>query len=240
MTPQVLLVLLATAEPAPAPAPRTGREVVKAMHDRYAGKWYHTLSFVQQNTATSPDGQATHSVWKEYAALPGRLRIDFLPADSAAGVLFVSDSQFAFSHGRVTSATAFIHPLMVLGFDVYFDAPEQTALKLERLGFDLGTVREDTWDGRPVYVVGAKAGDLHTRQFWIDRDRLVFVRMLEPGQRDSTRTSDVRFNQYRPVGAAWLSAEVAFLVDGKARWLEQYTEIETDHAIADSLFDPRR
>lgn len=238
MTPHVLLVLLAAASG--GPPPRTGREVVRAMHDRYAGNWYHTLSFVQQNTATAPDGRTEHSVWKEYAALPGRLRIDFQPPDSAAGVLFVRDSQFAFSHGRVTSATAFIHPLMVLGFDVYFDAPEQTALKLERLGFDLATVREDTWDGRPVYVVGAKAGDLHTRQFWVDRERLVFVRMLEPGQRDSTRTSDIRFNRYRTVGAAWLSAEVAFLVDGKERWLEQYSEIETDRALADSLFDPRR
>ncbi|HZI22936.1 MAG TPA: hypothetical protein VFD76_10480 [Gemmatimonadales bacterium] len=236
MTAQVLLLLLAAA----APAPRTGRELLSAMHARYAGKWYHTLSFVQKNTATAPDGRIEHSVWKEYAALPGRLLIEFQPPDSAAGVLFVRDSQFAFSHGRLTNATAFVHPLMVLGFDVYFDEPEQVALKLERLGFDLGTVREDTWDGRRVYVVGAKAGDLHTRQFWVDRERLVFVRLLEPGQRDSTRTTDTRFNQYRAVGGAWLSAEVAFLVDGRERWLEQYTEIETDRALADSLFDPRR
>ena len=235
MTLLVCLALLAAG-----PAPHNGREILSAMHDRYAGKWYGTLSFVQQNTATAPDGAVTHSVWREYAALPGRLRIDFEPLDSAAGVLFVRDSQFVYKSGRVTAATAFVHPLMVLGFDVYFDAPERTAAKLEGLGFDLGTVHDDMWDGRPVYVVGAKAGDLHTRQFWIDRERLVFVRMLEPGQRDSTRTSDIRFNAYRAVGPAWLSAEVAFLVDGKPRWLEQYTQIETGRALGDSLFEPRR
>ena len=28
--------------------------------------------------------------------------------------------------------------------------------------------------------------------------------------------------------------------DGKQRWLEQYTEIQTGTALPDSLFDPRR
>src|SRR5207249_1270615 len=87
-----------------------------------------------------------------------------------------------------------------------------TTLTFVQLGFDLATVHEGTWDGRPAYVVGARRGDLRTRQFWVDKDRLLFVRLLEPGQRDTTRTSDIRFNDYRPVGAAWVSAEVAFLV----------------------------
>jgi hypothetical protein len=210
------------------------------MHDRYAGSWYRTLTFVQRNTATAPDGAIEHSNWLEYAALPGRLRIEFQPPDSSAGILFVRDSQFVFKGGTLSSATAFVHPLMVLGFDVYFDSADRTAMRLERLGFDLATVHEDTWQGRTVYVVGARAGDQHRRQFWVDKERLVFVRVLEPGQRDTTRTSDIRFNDYRPSGAAWISAEVEFLVDGKQRWLEQYSDIRTGTALPDSLFDPHR
>jgi len=179
-------------------------------------------------------------VWREYAALPGKLRIEFVPPDSGNGVLFVNDSQFVFAADTIGNASAFIHPLMVLGFDVYFDPVERTVARLERLKIDLATVHEDTWEGRPVYVVGAKAGDLRTRQFWVDRERLVFVRLLEPGQRDTTRTNDIRFNKYQPARSAWLSAEVAFLVDGQERWLEQYTEIKTDTPLADVLFDPRQ
>ena len=41
-------------------------------------------------------------------------------------------------------------------------------------------------------------------------------------------------------GAAWVSAEVAFLVYGNERWLEQYSDIRTGTALPDSLFDPRR
>src|SRR2546426_8747907 len=63
-------------------APPDGRQIIRAMHDRYAGAWYRTLSFVQRNTATRPDGTTEHSVWREYAALPGKLRIEFTPADS--------------------------------------------------------------------------------------------------------------------------------------------------------------
>ena len=194
----------------------------------------------QQNTATRPDGSQQHSVWREYAALPGKLRIEFVPPDSGNGVLFVNDSQFVFAADTIGNASAFIHPLMVLGFDVYFDPVERTVARLERLKIDLATVHEDTWEGRPVYVVGAKPGDLRTRQFWVDRERLVFVRLLEPGQRDTTRTNDIRFNKYQPARSAWLSAEVAFLVDGQERWLEQYTEIKTDTPLADVLFDPRQ
>ena len=211
-----LWVLCQGPAPAPVPAPN-GRAILAAMHDRYAGAWYRTLTFVQRNTATAPNGAMEHSTWLEYAALPGRLRIEFQPPDSSAGLLFVRDSQFVFKGGRLTSATAFVHPLMVLGFDVYFDSVERTVTRLDGLGFDLATVHDDTWQGRPVYVVGAPAGDLHHCQFWVDKERLVFVRMLEPGQRDTTRTSDIRFNDYRPSGAAWISAEVALLVAGKER-----------------------
>ncbi len=221
-------------------SPPNGRQIVQAMHDRYAGKWYRTLTFVQKNTATRPDGSQEHSIWHEYAALPGKLRIEFAPADSGNGLLFVSDSQFVFHADTLGNASAFIHPLMVLGFDVYFEPAERTAARLERLKFDLATVHEDTWQGRPVYVVGAKPGDLRARQFWVDRERLVFVRLLEPGQRDTSRISDIRFNKYQPAGDAWLSAEVAFLVDGQERWLEEYTEIKTDAPLADALFDPRQ
>ena len=233
-----LLFILLGLSPGPhSRPPMTGRELLRAMHDRYAGHWYRTLTFTQRNTATRPDGTQDHSTWLEYAAIPGRLRIEFLPADSGAGLLFVNDSQYVFRGDTLASATAFVHPLMVLGFDVYFDPVEKTVGRLERLQFDLaGPVGEDSWEGRPAYVVGEKG-----RQFWVDKGRLVFVRLLEPGQRDTTRLNDIRFNKYQPVGrgAAWVSAEVAFLIDGRQTWLEEYTDIKADVALPPALFDAR-
>src|SRR2546426_1730944 len=73
-------------------SPPNGRQIVQAMHDRYAGKWYRTLTFVQKNTATRGDSTA-HSVWREYAALPGKLRIEFVPADSGRSEEHTSELQ---------------------------------------------------------------------------------------------------------------------------------------------------
>lgn len=223
--------------------PQTGDALVRAMHDKYSGQWYRTLTFVQHNTLYVTADSVQHSTWFERAAIPGTLRIDFregpgFPPD--AGVLFARDSQFVIQGDSLVRADAFIHPLMVLGFDVYAQPVEQTLGKLQQLGFDLATTHEDTWQGRPVIVVGAKAGDLRTRQFWIDKERLVFVRMLEPARRDSTVTTETQFNDYRAFGKAWVSAQVLFLSGGQRRWMEEYDQIAVNVPLADGVFDAKR
>jgi len=234
------LPLLFTAAGPTPPAPKTGQELIRAMHDRYAGQWYRTLSFTQHNTATDSAGAETHSVWKEYATIPGELRIDFLPPDSGQGYLFRADSLYIFRHDSLRRAAPFLHPLMILGFDVYASPADTTIAKLTRLGFDLSKIHEDTWEGRPVYVVGVDPGDGRHKQFWVDRDRMLFVRIVEPGQQDSTRIQDMRFEDYRPVGPAWLSARVRFLIGGKPSWLEEYVDIQTGQSLPADLFDPKR
>jgi hypothetical protein len=209
------------------------------MHDRYTA-WYHTIAFTQHNTATDSAGNETRSTWREYAALPGNLRIDFLPTDSGQGILFRGDTEYVFAHDSLVRAVSLVHPLLVLGFDVYLQPAESTLAKLGRLGFDLTILHEDTWQGRPAYVVGALAGDRRHLQFWVDKERLVFVRMLQPLRRDTTRVAETRFEDYRAEGPAWLSARVAFFTDGRLVWLEEYVDIRTDVPLDPALFDPRR
>jgi len=91
------------------------------------------------------------------------------------------------------------------------------------LKFDLSIFREDTWQGRPVYVVGAKAGDLHSLQFWIDQKNLYFVRMIRPAGKDGAQTQETQFNKYQKLGGGWMSPEVIFSVDGKVVTTEEYS-----------------
>jgi len=95
-----LLMFVLTLQQGPI---RSGEDLIRAMHDRYAGKWYTTLSFVQHNTATKADGTQEHSTWHEDARIPGNLRIDFLP-DSGNGLLFANDSEY------VRQADTLAHP----------------------------------------------------------------------------------------------------------------------------------
>ena len=232
----VLLGLLTSSPPEQRPI-TTPQELLAAMRARYDGKWYHTLTFLQNNTEHHPDSTIGHSTWREWLQAPGKLRIEFQPPDSGNGVLFANDSIFPFRHDSLLGSRSFVHPLLVLGFDVYMQPVERTMAQLRQAPrvFDLSVLNEGTWEGRPVWIVGTK------RQFWVDKERLVFVRMLEPTPRDSTKT-DTRFNKYAPApaGGGWVSAEVEFLVDGQQQFLEQYSEIRTNVALAAALWDAKQ
>jgi hypothetical protein len=127
----------------------------------------------------------------------------------------------------------------VLGFDIYGLPAAEVMEKLKGLKFDLATFREDTWQGRPVYVVGAKAGDLHSPQFWIDQKNLYFVRMIRPGGPGGTKTQETQFNKYQKLGGGWMSPEVIFMVDGKVVTTEEYSDLRANVALDPKLFDPQ-
>jgi hypothetical protein len=130
--------------------------------------------------------------------------------------------------------------LLVLGFDIYRQPARRTIEEVAGQGFDLTKLREDTWQGVPVYVVGADAGDLTTKQFWIDRKRLLFVRLIEPDQRDDSKTDDTRFMDYRKESPGWVSARVEFYVDGRNAFSERYFDIRVNPKLDSAIFDPRQ
>jgi hypothetical protein len=87
--------------------------------------------------------------------------------------------------------------------------------------------------------VGAKQGDLHSPQFWIDRRNLYFVRMLGPAGKDGTQTQETQFNKYQRLGGGWMAPEVIFKVDGKPRTTEEYSELRANPKLDSRLFDPQ-
>ena len=89
-------------------------------------------------------------------------------------------------------------------------------------------------------MVGAAAGDSVTRQFWIDQERLYFVRMIEPGKQDPSARVETRFDKYIPMGQGWLETEVRFLVNGETKMLEEYTEPKVGMDLDPAIFDPSR
>src|SRR6185369_631431 len=146
----------------------TTDQLVSAMQKKYAKSWYKTATFVQKTTNIDKDGNQKVETWYEAMSLPGSLRIDFTPTKDGNVILFTNGQIYSFKNGKVDTNRPFVHPLMVLGFDIY-GLPQNDAMeKLKGLKFDVSIFREDTWQGRPVYVVGAKQGDLHSTQFWID------------------------------------------------------------------------
>ncbi len=238
---KLLFLLLIIAVPAYASKIKTGEELVAAMHRKYANKWYKTLTFVQKNTQYNPDGTTQNSTWYEALSAPGKLRIDFDPLDSGNGLMFADNSQHSFRAGKLARSQPLVHPLLVLGFDVYTQPVEKTLSQLKELKIDLSVVREDTWEGQPVYVVGAKQGDLRSPQFWVDKKNLYFVRLLQPVGKDNEHLQEVQFNKYQKVkSGGWVSPEVVVIVDGKRVWMEEYSDIQTNVALDANLFDTQK
>ena len=214
-------------------------ELIAAMQNRYGKSWYKTATFVQETTNFQPDGTSKVEIWYEAMSVPGSLRIDFTPTKDGNGLLFTDGKIFVFKNGKVENTRPFEHPLLILGFDIYRLPASEVAAKLQALKFDLSQFREDTWQGRPVYVVGANSGDLHSPQFWIDQENLYFVRMLRPGGKEGTQTQETQFNKYQKLGGGWMAPEVIFMVDGKVVTTEKYSEIRGDVKLDPKLFDPQ-
>ena len=237
----LIFVVLALALSSFAKDFKTGQEVLAAMKQKYEGKWYKTLTFEQKTTNYKPDGTSEAHTWYEAFTMPGKLRIDMTPLEKGDGVIFADQRIYPFRDGKLGNARDFVHPLLVLGFDVYGQPVESTVGQLKGLGIDMSVVHEEPWQNGTAIVVGAKQGDLTSPQFWIDKKNLLFVRLIQPVGKDKKSIQETQFNGYQKVkGGGWVSAEVKFFVDGKIATIEEYTKIQTDRTLSPDLWNPEK
>lgn len=219
---------------------KTTEDLIAAMQKKHAKTWYRTMTFVQKSTTFKPDGTSETEIWYEALSAPGRLRVDIEPIKSGNGFMFADGKQYAFKDGKLVNTQQRINPLLLLGFDIYFQPAADTINHLKQMGYDTSKVREDTWQGRPAYVVGADKGDVRSAQFWIDKKNLYFVRLLEPVGKNKDKVQEIQFNKYQKAeGGGWVSPEVIVFLDGKRVFLEEYSEIKTRVTLDDKLFDPQ-
>lgn len=230
------------------PAPRGDRveiadaaQLIGAMRDRYDGKWYKTLTFLQNNTRYTTDGREDKSQWMEYLSVPGKLRIEFLPRSAGSGLIFSNGRAYTFEGGTRIDSRRQIHPLILLTGDVYVLPPPVTLRRLDSLGVRRSRFREDRWEGRRVYVVGAAAGDTLSSQLWVDADRLLLVRWIEAQGTGARRTaSDTRLAAYKNIDGHAIPTEITVYRAGKPVFREVYADVRVNVPFSPTLFQPAR
>lgn len=233
-------------EPAPPPAPaapaiRDGYDVLRAMREKYNGRWYATVEIALSNTLYGTDGRTTQSQWREFLAVPGRQRIDYLPLEQRSGVLYVGGRIYSFINGRRGAEQPGWNALGILLADAYVQPMDTTLRQLDSLGFDLSKLRSDFWDGDPVWVVGAGPGDTTSSQFWVDRDSLVVDRVIQRETRGArTQVSDVHFRDYADAGGFPLARRMLVYRDGRLLLQQIYTGVKVNVALPAALFDPAK
>jgi len=224
-----------------APVINDGRSLVNAMRQKYADRWYKTLSFTQNNTLYSARGGATPSQWREHVSVPGKLRIDYLPMTQKSGVLFDGSRVHTFDNGRAIDVQPGVNAVLVVTADVYALPVERATQLLDSIGFDLSKLRRDTWDGQSAYVVGAAAGDSTTSQFWVDSAKLVALRVVQK-ERRGTRdiVTDVRFGKFADFSGVPIATEVTQYRDGRLVFRQQYVDVRLNDPIPEATFDPTK
>ena len=241
-------------EPTPEPAkkPSTSRaastaritsasSLLKAMHDRYDGKYVRTLSFLQNNTSYTPGGQERKSQWYEHLEVPGKLRIAFLPATQKSGLVLVDNRIATFDNGIRVDFRPSINPLLLLTSDVYVAPLAAVARDLDSLHVDTGIIRSDEWEGQPVYVVGAKAGDTTSNQFWVDKDNLRLVRFVQSAKAgERTIVSDTRVKSYKEIDGFDIPTEFLVIRNGRPVWREEYADVRINEDFPAGTFDQAR
>lgn len=209
--------------------------LIRKMLNKYEGKWYKTLTFNQQTTRYDVEGNITSDqVWYEAMRLPDQLLIKINDIKGGNGMLFRNDSLYQFENGEVAGSRPMIHPLLVLGFSVYAQPLEKTISDLNALEFDLSKFHKREFEGKQYYVVGADAGDETSNQFWIEKDRLLFTRLIQDF--GDGRKQDIRFNDYQKLVGGWVAAEVLFYSNNELRLKEIYTKIHSPE-LDQSIFE---
>jgi hypothetical protein len=213
-----------------------GATLARAIHDRYASSAPRNVSFVQKVTVILSSGNQIAQTWYTAGELPGRWRVD-TDQSSKNGSLYLGDSTYQFAAGKLAKADTGMNEILAVAFDVFSQPSAKSEAMLRRLGIDGTKLHEGSWKGAVVYVVGAARGDTTAKQIWVERDRLVPVRLLENTRQGRT---DFRFNSYTQAGGQWVPGEIEQFVNGKRRLVEQLTQVRTNLSLPDALFDPKR
>lgn len=214
-----------------------GAAVVGKMHAKYQHRWFATTAFAQKTTTYDDQGKASVESWYERIQLPGKLRIDIGPVADGNAMILTDGQLHTFKHGTRVDSRPVVSLALLLGFDVYRQPPETTLALLRQEGIDTASVHEDSWQGRPVLVVGAARDDLRPKQFWVDKERLLVLRILEPSRNDPATPSDIRFLDLRKQTRGVIAARIDVYRQDRLVMSEEYSDIEIDMPLEAAWFD---
>lgn len=223
---------------APPADPRNGGELLAQMHDRYAGRWFNSLTFVQKTTQRRPDGTENVSTWYE-AMLGSRLRIDMGDPSLGNGAIYTADSLYVVRGGKVARTVGSGNPFLPLIAGVFLQPVDLTIRQIAPYKVDLSLLRSQGWEGRSTWVVGSRsASDSTSPQLWIDRERLIVMRFIMPlSPAPNAKPLDIRLENNVPVSGGWLATRVRFLDNGVATQTEEYSDWRGNVALSPAFFE---
>jgi hypothetical protein len=212
-----------------------GEELIKAMYEKYKGKWYDKLKIVQKVTYYRNGEEQGSQIWTEFLDLPGKVRSNIGPSEEGNAEIYLHGEFHRFQNGKRVGGQKAPHPVLCLGFDVYLQEPEKSIAMLKEVPYDLSKIHETVWQERPVYVVGADKDDFEPNQFWIDKEHLYFVRTIFKSPRGTLL--DIEMNKIVRLGEGWIATQLIFKRSGEIILREDYQENPILDKVDPAVFD---
>ena len=210
-------------------------EILKKMHDRYAGKWYKTFSFNQTTEIYRNDSLKRSETWYENIKFPYDFRIDFGNPDSGNAVIFKNDSSYSFIKSQKAGVRPNDDDLLFLLGGMYFYPFDEVTVKMKSFGYDLDKFHEDIWKGMPVYVIGANKNQDSVNQIWIEKENFSPVRLLKY---ENNTKEEALFENHVKLDGGFTETLVYFYINDKLIQVEKYHDMRANVEIEPAIFDP--
>lgn len=228
--------------------PEAGRisdceSLVREMHAAASNATYTQYTFVQTTIRHKKDGSVRDTItWYESVHYPDKFRIDLGLPSVGTAVIYRNDSSYFFREGQLARSSKEYMPFLMLEGGLKCMEVEEIMERMNTFGYDVGQFRSDQWEGRDVFVMGAKnKDDLQSKQIWVDAERLIPLRRIDP-QPDG-KIMEVVYSDFEKHDGGWIETRVDFFLSDEEKnrgllQVEFYQEIDTRMELQPSIFEP--
>ncbi len=212
--------------------------VLQKMYSAYKGKWYKVLTYqdvierYHHDSLTRVDSAYCTTVF------PDLSRVDYGSIARGNAEIARSDSSFSFRRGKLfRSRKAEGDPVAFLDGVAYFNPFDTLTSQVQALGINLQKFYQTTWQGAPVYVIGASSDGEKANQLWIDKQKLVPVRLL---LYSDNQNDEYRFDNYIPLGKAWKATTTYSYGNGELLFKETVFNCKVGTPLKEGFFNLRQ
>ena len=213
----------------------TGEKILQKMHNHFAGKWYKTFTFTQKTESYKNDSLIKTATWHEAIVFPDYFRISFGEVKDGNAVIFIKDSSFNFSKGKLVRKGLRGEDLTFLLGGMYFYPFDTVLTKMQKEGYDITKAYESSWEGKKYYVLGAQDEGEKRNQLWIDKEKLFVKRFIK--YNNGTKEEGL-FGDHVKIGKAWSETSCSFFVNDKLIQKESYYDCVANKTVDLGIFDP--
>jgi hypothetical protein len=202
---------------------KKAEDLIRKMHEMYYQAPCRSYIFSQKNTHYRNDSVSGHSVWNEAISFPDKFLISFGEPKEGNCVVFRNDSMYRFKKGAVVKTRRDTSVLLLLLGGMYYRDLPDVMERIQKAGFSLGKMSENSWQGEKVYVVGALAGDSTSNQVWISKNTLRVLRIIEKNGKEQM---DMRFESHQSWCRGSVETKVSFRRNNVLEQTEEYYDIK--------------